>query len=158
MASSWLGPMRALLPPPIWRPSKGSQSRLQLQLFQFPSLPPSHSLAFPISAAKNHPVSWCPLSWEMLLLGVGPGRQPRRRHWWRTGGGAGFRLKTGNGWLADRLLGEWGGLKEEPVVWGWCGDCLHSRTGIGAPRHLGIWLHLEPNPHRFLPCGPEYCL
>ena len=49
-------------PPQIWSASEGSQSRLQLQLFPVPSLPPSHSLAFPISAAKNHPASWCPLS------------------------------------------------------------------------------------------------
>lgn len=51
--------------------------------------------------------------------------------------------KTGNGWLADRerVEGRTCGL-------GVGGDCLHSRrAGIGGSGYLGIWLHLEPNPH-----------
>lgn len=36
----------------------------------------------------------------MLLLGVGPGSQPRRRHWWWTGGDAGLKAEDWE-WLED---------------------------------------------------------
>lgn len=73
LVSSRTGPTNTLPPPQIWKATEGSQSTLQLHLFLFPSLPPSLFLAFPISAAKNHPVSGvlCPRRCCCLVWGQG---------------------------------------------------------------------------------------
>lgn len=157
MASSCPGLPHPLPPPQIWRAGEGSQSRLQPQLFLFPSLPPSHSLA--ISAAKIQPASWCPLSWEMLLLGVGPGASPEED----TGGGPlgmlrASRLRRGTGWQTGSVGGcpSWRTVweKKEPPACG--GGCLHVRmTGIREPGHPGIWLIFETNPYPIPSLGPR---
>lgn len=146
LASSWPGDTHTPPPPQTWSAAEGSQSRLRLQLFPFPSLPPSHSLAFPISAAKNHPASWCPLSGEMLLLGVRQGESPVD-----TGGGLGVLaswLKSGNGW----------GLSEPQAAWRAVrGGTVPTLEGLGLGNQ-GTWgcLHVEPPPHPPLPGGPKY--
>lgn len=144
LASSKTSPTSTRPPPQIWSAIDGSQSTLQLQLFWFASLPPSHSLAFPISAAKNHPVSFVlgdVAAWWRAR------REPRRRNWWWASRGAGFmaggRL-TARGYLESR--GGRGKGWEEPAVCG--GDCLHLRTGgIEEQGYLGIWVHIKPSLH-----------
>lgn len=132
MASSCPGLTHTLPPPQIWRAAEGSQSRLQPQLFLFPSLPPSLSgnlscqnpTSVLVSFVLGDVAAWC-----------GAGSQPRRRPWW---------------WAAWRTVWE----EKEPRACG--GGCLHIRMiGIGEPGHLGIWLSFETNPHPIPSLGPK---